>query len=308
MIHVICPNPALDRSIFVSSFEPNTIIRPDSVRDVLGGKGFNVIRPFFYLNYTDYKVHTLLGGYIGHSLQKMISDNHVNVEVTHISENNRVCSIVINENENNTYQIYEQGPEIQNKELNIFTQKILDLTKPNDIVIFSGSLPIGVSAEFYKSLILKLQEKNIKCLLDSSADALKSGIQSKPWLVKINDEEFLELIGENKDYSEEDMIGFIKQYSLTNNLIVTLGSKGIIAKFDDVIYKVDQPKIKAINPIASGDIFLGILAKKLTDKADLEETLIEACSYSLSNCLHWYPNIDSKEIQYFINKIKIKQI
>lgn len=66
----------------------------------------------------------------------------------------------------------------------------------NDFVIFSGSLPSGIDSTFYKGLIEELQNnQNAKCILDSSGEFLKFGIESNPWLIKINDEEFLELIG-----------------------------------------------------------------------------------------------------------------
>ncbi|ABP89173.1 Fructose-1-phosphate kinase and related fructose-6-phosphate kinase (PfkB) [Streptococcus suis 05ZYH33] len=42
MIHLICPNPALDRTLLVEKIEKNIPLRPTEVRDYPGGKSFNV--------------------------------------------------------------------------------------------------------------------------------------------------------------------------------------------------------------------------------------------------------------------------
>lgn len=38
MIHLICPNPALDRTLLVEKIEKNIPLRPTEVRDYPGGK------------------------------------------------------------------------------------------------------------------------------------------------------------------------------------------------------------------------------------------------------------------------------
>ena len=42
MIHVVCPNPALDRTVLLSQFKEDVVNRPSQVHENAGGKSFNV--------------------------------------------------------------------------------------------------------------------------------------------------------------------------------------------------------------------------------------------------------------------------
>jgi tagatose 6-phosphate kinase len=308
LIHVICPNPALDRTLFLSNFKPNTVNRPTFTKDLLGGKGFNVIRPFIHSNFNNYQVHTFLGGFIGISLEKIVSDNNIKCQITNIKDNNRVCTITIDESTHDTYQVYENGPNIQNSEVTEFINNIELSVKSEDYIIFSGSLPSGMDSSFYKKTISLLQNKNAKCVLDTSGDYLKNGIEASPWLVKINDEEFLELIGEQHTDSIENITKYIKSFNKVENIIVTLGKNGMIAKFNQQLFKVNQPSIAAINPIASGDIFLGSLIQYIAQGSTFVDSLKYACSCALTNCLYWYPNLNDEFIKKFIKEVTVEEI
>ncbi|MDK9848071.1 1-phosphofructokinase family hexose kinase [Staphylococcus equorum] len=308
MIHVICPNPALDRTLFLSDFKPNIVNRPTFTKDLLGGKGFNVIRPFIHSQFNDYIIHTLLGGFIGFSLEKIVSDNNINCQITNIRNNNRVCTITVDEFTHDTYQIYERGPDIQKDEINKFIKNIEQTVKYDDYIIFSGSLPSGINADFYKDAISLLKNKKAKCVLDTSGEYLKKGIEGCPWLVKINDEEFLELVGKQNSGSLEDIINYVKSFNKVENIIVTLGKKGMIAKFGQQLFKVNQPSINVVNPIASGDIFLGSLIQCISQNSSFIESLKYACSCALTNCLYWYPNLNEEAINKFINEVTVEKI
>ena len=41
MIHLVCPNPALDRTILLHDLKEDLVNRPDAVHENAGGKSFN---------------------------------------------------------------------------------------------------------------------------------------------------------------------------------------------------------------------------------------------------------------------------
>lgn len=87
-----------------------------------------------------------------------------------------------------------------------------------------------------------------------------------------------------------------------------MGENGVIAKFGEQVLKVTQPNIHAINPIASGDIFLGTLTKSISEGFGNIDSLKHACSYALTNCLYWYPNLNEEAINKFKKEISITEI
>ncbi|MEH7493793.1 1-phosphofructokinase family hexose kinase [Neobacillus niacini] len=310
MIHVVCPNPALDRTIYVNKFIQNGVCRAQSSKDLLGGKGFNVILSYLTeKERLDFRIHTFIGGYTGTYLAQLIQQENIPCSVTKINGTTRICSIIVDEAQQHAHLINENGPFIEEDEKSQFIHQLINAVGSGDIVIFSGSLPQGIDEDFYYQLTHTLQEKGAKCILDTSGFSLKEGVKAKPWLVKVNESEFFDLIEKQEHKAEkQDVIESLRNLDLEWNFIVTLGGKGSIAKFDQEIYEVTLPRITAKNATASGDIFLGALSKGLANNLTIEEALIQASTYSLSNCMYWHPHIDLSDVEIYKSQIQITKI
>jgi 1-phosphofructokinase family hexose kinase len=310
MIHVVCPNPALDRTIYVNEFIQNGVCRAQSSVDLLGGKGFNIILSYLVEKEPpDFCIHTFLGGYTGEYLKQLVQLKEIPSSLTKIKGTTRICSIIVDEIQEHAHLINESGPVIEEQEKTTFINQLLDVVKPNDIVIFSGSLPKGIEDNFYYQLIHMVQEKGAKSILDTSGKFLEEGVKAKPWLTKVNESEFYELVGHShfnsKEYSIEELL---QEFPEERNFIVTRGWKGSIAKFGKDIFQVKLPVVNAKNATASGDIFLGALSIGLANNLAFEDALLKASTYSLSNCLYWYPHIELSDVENYKSKIKVEKI
>ena len=75
MIHLVCPNPALDRTVLLSRFKEDVVNRPRQVHENAGGKSFNVA---YVLNYEkgeeqgNFCIHTMLGGKMGKMVFRLL--------------------------------------------------------------------------------------------------------------------------------------------------------------------------------------------------------------------------------------------
>lgn len=310
MIHVVCPNPALDRTIFLERLELNGVSRAEFSKDLLGGKGFNVIRSYMVeKERPDFHIHTLLGGYTGQKLQTLIQKFKVNCSVTNIRETTRICSIIVDHNKQHAHLINENGPVIEVDEKKRFLDQLVHNVSVDDFVLFSGSLPEGLGQDFYAVAIESLEKKGAKCVLDSSGVALAEGVKANPWMIKVNELEFFELIQQELKQDNPDSVEeALRTLNNSSNFIVTLGGKGTIAKYENTIYKVDLPKIEVKNATASGDIFLGCLTMCLKNNQSIENALQNASAYSLSNCLYWYPNIDLTDVEQYKSQIIVSKL
>ncbi|GKU85147.1 1-phosphofructokinase family hexose kinase [Niallia sp. NCCP-28] len=310
MIHVVCPNPALDRTVFLKKFEINGVSRAQFSKDLLGGKGFNVIRSYLIKEKkSSYLIHTFLGGYTGQFLQTLIQKEKVDSIVTEINGTTRICSIVVDEHQKHAHLINESGPSIGKSEAGLFLKRLLTSVNAGDFVLFSGSLPEGLDQNFYAKTIAILEARGAKCVLDSSGPSLAMGIQANPWLIKVNELEFFELIGQLPEKADANSVEkALRELDSSSNFIVTLGGKGTLAKFENAVYKVALPKIEVKNATASGDIFLGGLTKSLHNGESIEKALQTASLYSLSNCLYWYPNIELSDVEYYESQIKVTKL
>lgn len=308
MLHIVCPNPALDRTVFLDEFKVNGVSRSHEVKELLGGKGFNVARSYSFENPNHtYTVHCFFGGYIGKHLQSLAKNQDISTNITPIKDDTRICSIIVDNGRDYAHLINERGPIISDAEKQKLVDSLLHSVSTGDFVAFSGSLPDGLSDSFYSDLIISLQAKGAKCVVDTSGKALEKSVDAIPWLIKVNEFEYLELKNKTARTIEE-LIEILKNDEAVENIIITLGGDGSIAKIHGKYYRITLPKVNTKNATASGDIFLGKLLEAIQTNKDIETALVEASSFAASNCLYWYPNIDKEDASNIKEQIKIVEL
>ena len=96
---------------------------------------------------------------------------------------------------------------------------------------------------------------------------LLEGIEGKPFFVKPNKDEIEALTG-RKITCTEDALNEIKffQNKGIKFVVISLGADGSVVGYKNKIYKVTIPKVKAINPVGSGDSYVGGVAIALSKK------------------------------------------
>lgn len=298
MIHLLCPNPALDRTLLVESYEVGAANRPIEVKDFPGGKSFNVAYAIQQANLdTSFKIHTLLGGHFGKYVEQLADEHAYPLVTTRLETNTRICSIIPNVTNNKVYPLYEKGEEISSEFVDMFTKQLLDEIKDGDILALSGSFLPGFPTDYLQGLSEKLQDKKVTLCVDTSGEPLKQAYKLNPYLIKINDEELLDIFPDFKGSSVDDYIHFLKdnKEQLSEYFIVTIGKKGVVAKIEDKFYHLQSKAIEAKNPIASGDFFFGTLISFLKNKLSPEEALVSAIAASTANCLNWYPEFTKEQ-------------
>ncbi len=308
MIHLICPNPAIDRTLLVDGFVKNLPNRPYEVKEFPGGKGFNVAYAIGFENPTvEFCVHTIAGGQNGEYLRELATRNKVPIKLTEISNNTRVCNIIMDTRNHITYPIYENSFQINDDLLKKYTYTIKQSIQEKDYIVFSGSLMKGMPSNYIASFIKEFREKDVKIFVDTSGDALRKAYLEKPYAIKINDEEVLDIFPDRTLNTMDSYVDLLSSDSIKDIpiFIITLGEKGIVTKFDDQILSVKAKKVAAKNPIACGDFFLGGLVKNLVINQSPEVTLKKAISYSTANVLSWYPHLDKQQIKEIFNTLEV---
>lgn len=312
MIHLVCPNPALDRTILINDFQPNKVNRPLAVYENAGGKSFNVA---YALNKESenqdnlFCIHTMLGGMMGKYIEQLNQQNNNALIITQVEKNTRTCTIHVDCHAKNTYLVYEPGFTLTTDLLTIFTNNLLKNIKSGDSVVFSGSLMQGMPNDYIVQIARQLP-KDVQLIVDTSGEALRQAYQCQPKMIKINDEELADLFPQFKIENPQQILTVLKNH-LTEDIpyfIVTLGAKGIIAKLKNQFYQITLPQIEVKNPIASGDFFLGIITYYISRGELMIDHLITACAYASANCLQWTPKVDNTDMLTIKEQIKVQHI
>lgn len=308
MIGTITLNPSIDKRYIMEDFLLGEVMRAKEVHSTAGGKGINVSRVIRLLEEPVMATGFLGGGngeFIKASIKKLnIEDYFVNVE-----GETRNCLAFISNNFKQT-EVLEPGPVIKEYETENFIKAYEDMLSKCNILIASGSLPQGMEKNFYATLIEKANKEGKKFLLDTSGQSLIEAIKAKPFFIKPNADELSVISGRSIE-KDEDIISVMdsiheKGVSL---IVVSQGEKGAIASFKGERYKINIPKVKAVNAVGSGDSMVAGIAVALNRGYSLEETLIMGAASGTANAMEEQTGYANKvNVDKLMKEIKISKI
>lgn len=299
MILVLNLNASIDKKYKIKNIEKGTVMRASSVHNTAGGKGLHVANVATILG-EDTLVTGFLGGNTGDFIKDKLSEMNIKNDFVSIKNATRECLAFITEDLEQT-EVLEPGPELIDGELEKFLEKYKILLKDASVVVASGSVPRNLSKDIYKKLIEIAKENNKKFLLDTSGELLIKGIEGKPFFIKPNKDEIEDIMG-RKVETTEDILKEIDEFHKKGIefVVISLGKDGSIAGYKGEKYRVKVPKVKAVNPVGSGDAFVGGIATGIERGYNIEKILAFAAACGTSNALEEETGVVNKET---VNKL-----
>ena len=218
----------------------------------------------------------LLGGHIGAFIKEKLEEVGLQNDFYPIQSETRNCIAILHEGSQT--EILEAGPTITPEEQAGFLAHFENLLKEVDLITISGSLPSGMDDDLYATIIEKAAKASVPVLLDTSGKTLKIALEAatKPALIKPNQEELAGLLGVPAATTVEELKEQLNSplFDGVDWVVVSLGSKGALAKHEGVFYRVNIPKVNAVNPVGSGDSTIAGLAHAIA-KGESSETILK---------------------------------
>jgi len=271
MIITVTLNAAIDKSLSVPNFRLGRRHRTVEQRTIAGGKGVNIARTLKSLGQPVIATG-FAGGATGTHIVEQLTEEAILNDFVRIREESRTNTSVLDPTTGQQTEINERGPSVSAQEIELFRDKLLYLARGAAIVVFAGSLPPGVPADLYATLIGELEAMDVLSVVDTDGEPLRQAVRAEPDLVTPNVLEAEELVGH--EFAGE------QERSLVVREIVALGPREAIMTLPDGCFAqvlVDgQPRLKRARvaprePIAksgSGDAFLaGYLAARYEGRA-----------------------------------------
>ena len=150
----------------------------------------------------------------------------------------------------------------------------------------SGSLPAGVPADFYASMIETAREAGVLTFLDTSGDALRMGLEAGPFFIKPNETEVRALLG----LKTNDAIDFVEAgaeiaQEYQTNVLLSLGARGAIAARPGETFVIQNPNVDAKSAVGSGDCMLAGLTYGILRGLSFEEAITCGVAAGTANAL-----------------------
>ena len=310
MILTITANPSVDISYNIENLKIDDVNRVDLVNKDAGGKGIHVS---YVLNELGENVINsgFVGGKLGEFIEKRLDERKISHDFIKLEEETRNCIAIIHDN--NQTEILEKGPKIGLEKEKEFLNYLEKISQNIEIMNISGSLPKGLDTSFYQKIIKFAKENKIFVSLDTSGNTLKEIVKGeiKPDLIKPNETEIKDIIEKEFPENEEEIRKIFEKSPLKDipYVIISQGKDGAIFKIKNKIYKAIVPKVKAINPVGSGDSTLAGALSAIFNKEDDEDFIKKSMTCGLLNVLNEeIAHININDFDKYKEKIEIKEL
>jgi 1-phosphofructokinase/tagatose 6-phosphate kinase len=259
MIITVTLNAAIDKSLSVPSFRLGHRHRTVERRALAGGKGVNVARMLKTLGQPVIATG-FQGGPTGTQIVAQLGEESILHDFVRIREESRTNTSVLDPTTGEQTEINEQGPRVDPDEVELFREKLLYLARGAAIVVFAGSLPRGLEADFYAQLVREVRKLDVMTVVDTDGDALRNAVRAEPDVVSPNVIEAEELVGHEFN-DDDDRAGAVRE-------IVALGARSAIMTMPEGclaqilvdgaprVYRVTVPQQDSVATVGSGDAFL----------------------------------------------------
>jgi len=278
-------NPVLDRTLWVEDFQQEKTLIASCSESFAGGKGVNVARALKNLN-----IKSTVTGFLpcGGSdfYTAILNKEHIKHRFLYVKGLLRINTTIISDKAKRETHIREKGPLLTADTISTFRLLLKKLVDVNTMVVLSGSLPSGISTDTYNTLIKDIKSKGALSVLDTSGDSLLEGLKAKPYLIKPNISEVKDACGFLPG-SFQELVKAVKILHSTGipNVIISMGSEGLIFSRGKDIIHVRCNIQKPLNTVGSGDAALaGAISGIIWNK---EDKLIAglACAAGAANTL-----------------------
>lgn len=277
MIYTVTLNPSIDYVIKVDKLTTGKINRVNEEHVYPGGKGINVTRILKNLDNDNIAlgfVSGFTGDYIINSLQEL------NLKSDFIKVKEGFTRINVKVKSEEETEINGQGPKISEEELNQF-YKAIDKLVDGDTLILSGSIPSCLDERLYENIMQRVEDRDIKVIVDATKNLLLNVLKYKPFLIKPNNHELAEMFNVELN-STEDVVFYARKLKEmgAQNVLISMGKDGaLLVTENDEVFASSVAKGEVVNSVGAGDSMVaGFVAGYLKSNSYEEALRLGAAS------------------------------
>ncbi|MGP3594229.1 6-phosphofructokinase II [Vagococcus sp. WN89Y] len=271
-IYTLTLAPSLDSATLTPQIYPEGKLRCSTPVFEPGGGGINVARAIAHLGGKATAIYPA-GGATGEHLSALLADENVPTISVHTKDWTRQNLHVHVTSSSEQYRFVMPGAALSEDEFRKLEEKVL-IIEAGAILVISGSLPPGVSTNKLTQLLEAAQQKGIRCIVDSSGEALSAALGvGQLELVKPNQKELGALSG--RDLTQPDDVRQaaleIVRSGKALRVVVSLGPQGALAVDSERCVQVVPPPMKSQSTVGAGDSMVGAMTLKLAQNAPLDD-------------------------------------
>lgn len=175
-IVTLTPNPALDKSTTSPAIVPEKKLRCAPVKIEAGGGGINVSKGLLRLGAESIAVFPV-GGNNGKLLQQLVKNEGITTKTLETQGETRESFSVSDEHTGLQYRFTMPGDAMSAAEADALIELTFSL-KP-DILVASGSLPVGIGDDYYARIARRAKAEGVKIFARLQWRPVSTGIERR---------------------------------------------------------------------------------------------------------------------------------
>lgn len=272
MILSICPNPSIDCTIELDSLNVGMLNRIDSKVETYSGKALNVAMGVARLGEESFATGFMFDDH-GRMFEHVLKKEGVKYNFIYNEGRARVNYKIIDKRSMLT-EINDRGETVKREKQLELIEHVKEIAKTAEIAVMSGSLPKGVTPEFYGEVLSVIPE-NVKVIVDTEKANMLSAIKSREiFMAKPNQRE-LENFAGTSVYTLKDMVKAAQKYLDlgVKNVLVSLGADGAVLTDGTDSYYCKSASVAVNSTVGAGDCMVAAACVGLTKGVPMHELL-----------------------------------
>lgn len=265
-------NPAIDKSSIVEKLIPEKKLRCTELMIEAGGGGINVSKAIKKLGGDSVAVFPA-GGNNGELLKKILTKEKIIHKGIPVCAETRECFTITEHSINAQYRFVMPGATLSKEEVENCFDFICSLQPCPDIIVASGSLPLGAPDNFFAHLANVTKQSGAKFIVDTSGVPLQLAAQEGVYLLKPNLSELCSLVG--KEYLQLNEVDEAAKKVIEKGhcevVVVSMGPSGAMLVTKDMHEKIPAPTVKKLSTVGAGDSMVAGMAWMLEQNKSLSE-------------------------------------
>jgi len=263
-IIVVGLNAAIDRTVEVPQLRPGAHLRGRRLSVQPAGKGVNVARTLGVLGRD-----CLLTGFVGgpelewytRSLRGDCGER-VDVRLIGVDGHTRQSTTVIDASTGADTHLVEQSYDVTDRDRDAFIETLdttIGAVGAGALVCFCGSLPTGVSVDWFTGVLRRCVDRGARVAVDTSGASLAAAATLPLWMIKPNVEELSELTGVELDSGDADGVRAAASglAQTIEHVAVSAGGDGacLVTRGGAWRGRTDFGDRRVVNTVGAGDSF-----------------------------------------------------
>lgn len=309
MIHVLCPNPAIDKLYAIDGFAAGEDYPGQRPAVRFGGKGVNVARVLSQLGESVH-LYAFMGEESETGFRREMEKRCACTFVTTQGACRTTVNIIDRANRRETV-ITEAGPTVADEHVQAMMCALEKNVQPDDVVTCSGSIIAGAPQDLYARVSRLCSKKGARCALDTNAKTLPASLADAAYaLGKPNERELCALLGRQRTQTPETLAAYARKLMPPYGaLLVSMGAEGGVWAEKETAYLARVPDVKVVSTVGSGDASLAGALRAMSLGLGGEDALRLSMACGAANAmLGEVGSVNMQDVDAVLEKIEIRKI